>query len=151
VISTRELRPLKHPAITLLTCLITRHDYHKRFRVSRGVIKKVLYRPWVVLLPSQKPMDIQKLKKLCTARQVEVLKRLASGQCNKVIAAELGISIKTVEKHRQCAYNKLGVHNSVEATHLAIWIGLVNVIPKEIKSCDTSPTTKSRPSTKLLT
>lgn len=41
-------------------------------------------------------------------RQLEVLKMLADGKLNKQIASELGISIKTVEKHRQNLLDKRG-------------------------------------------
>ena len=36
-----------------------------------------------------------------TARQREVLQLIAEGKSNKETAAELGIGIKTVEKHRE--------------------------------------------------
>jgi DNA-binding NarL/FixJ family response regulator len=42
-----------------------------------------------------------------TTREAEVLQLIAEGQANKQIAAELSISIKTVEKHRQQVMNKL--------------------------------------------
>ena len=40
-----------------------------------------------------------------TAREAEVLQLIAEGRANKQIAAELCISIKTVEKHRQQVMN----------------------------------------------
>ncbi len=36
-----------------------------------------------------------------TSRESELLQLIAEGHVNKQIASELGISIKTVEKHRQ--------------------------------------------------
>ena len=44
---------------------------------------------------------------LLSAREREVLDRVASGQYNKTIAADLGISISTVEIHRKRAMAKL--------------------------------------------
>ena len=44
---------------------------------------------------------------LLSAREREVLERAASGQYNKVIAAELGISLSTVEIHRKRVMEKL--------------------------------------------
>ncbi|MFW5893857.1 MAG: LuxR C-terminal-related transcriptional regulator [Verrucomicrobiota bacterium] len=43
------------------------------------------------------------LKKIAhlTPREREVLQQIANGWANKQIAADLGISIKTIEKHRQ--------------------------------------------------
>ena len=44
---------------------------------------------------------------LLSVREREVLERAASGQYNKVIAAELGISLSTVEIHRKRVMEKL--------------------------------------------
>jgi two-component system response regulator FixJ len=44
---------------------------------------------------------------LLSAREREVLERVAAGQYNKVIAAELGISLSTVEIHRKRVMEKL--------------------------------------------
>ncbi len=44
---------------------------------------------------------------LLSAREREVLDRVAAGQYNKVIAAELGISLSTVEIHRKRVMEKL--------------------------------------------
>jgi DNA-binding NarL/FixJ family response regulator len=46
-----------------------------------------------------------------TPREAEVLQLIAEGFANKQIAAELGLSVKTVEKHRQQVMNKLGIHD----------------------------------------
>lgn len=55
----------------------------------------------------------------------EIVKRVASGQTQKVIATELGISKKTVSAHLASAYRRLRVRNTVELTHFAIRTGLV--------------------------
>jgi DNA-binding NarL/FixJ family response regulator len=60
-----------------------------------------------------------------TAREAEVLQLIAEGRANKQIAAELGISIKTVEKHRQQVMNKLGIHDIAGLTRHAISKGMV--------------------------
>jgi DNA-binding NarL/FixJ family response regulator len=60
-----------------------------------------------------------------TSREAEVLQLIAEGFSNKQIAAELVISIKTVEKHRQQAMNKLNVHDVAGLTRYAISKGLV--------------------------
>lgn len=60
-----------------------------------------------------------------TTREAEVLQLIAEGRANKQIAAELSISIKTVEKHRQQVMNKLGIHDVAGLTRHAISKGII--------------------------
>jgi two-component system response regulator NreC len=50
-----------------------------------------------------------------SARQLEVLEELALGHPNEVIARNLFISVNTVKFHLHAIYERLGVHNRVEA------------------------------------
>jgi DNA-binding NarL/FixJ family response regulator len=50
---------------------------------------------------------------------------IAEGYANKQIAAELAISIKTVEKHRQRMMAKLDLHDTAGVTRFAISAGVV--------------------------
>jgi DNA-binding NarL/FixJ family response regulator len=72
--------------------------------------------------------DGQPLKKNVelTSRESEVLQLIAEGLPNKQIAGELGISIKTVEKHRQQVMNKLNIHDVAGLTRYAISKGVVD-------------------------
>ncbi len=60
-----------------------------------------------------------------TPREAEVLQRIAEGAANKVIAAALGVSIKTVEKHRQSAMDKLDIHDTAGLTRFAMVTGMI--------------------------
>jgi DNA-binding NarL/FixJ family response regulator len=60
-----------------------------------------------------------------TPREMEVLQRVAEGDANKQIAAELGISIKTVEKHRDHLMHKLDIHETAGLTRYAIAEGII--------------------------
>jgi DNA-binding NarL/FixJ family response regulator len=60
-----------------------------------------------------------------TVRESEVLALLAQGLPNKGIARELGISPKTVGKHVERVYSKLGVSNRAGAAMHAMQHGLV--------------------------
>src|SRR5215813_7512715 len=60
-----------------------------------------------------------------TTREAEVLQLIAEGRANKQIAAELCISIKTVEKHRQQVMNKLNIHDVAGLTRYAISQGMI--------------------------
>ena len=66
-----------------------------------------------------------RLQQVLTSREEEVLQLVAEGAPNKQIAAELGISIKTVDKHRQQLMNKLGIHDIAGLTRYAISSGVI--------------------------
>jgi pimeloyl-ACP methyl ester carboxylesterase/DNA-binding CsgD family transcriptional regulator len=50
-----------------------------------------------------------------TPRQLEVLHLVANGRTNREIADELVLSVRTVERHLEDAYGKLGARNRFEA------------------------------------
>jgi DNA-binding NarL/FixJ family response regulator len=54
-----------------------------------------------------------------------VLQLVAEGSSNKQMAMELGISIKTVEKHRQHLMDKLNIHETAGLTRYAIAAGVI--------------------------
>ena len=60
-----------------------------------------------------------------TSRESEVLQLVAEGSANKQVASELGISIKTVEKHRQHLMDKLNIHDTAGLTRYAIATGVI--------------------------
>lgn len=62
-----------------------------------------------------------------TAREREVLQRVAEGQSNKQIARSLGITERTVKFHVTSVFNKLGADNRAQAVALAIQQGLVKM------------------------
>jgi DNA-binding NarL/FixJ family response regulator len=62
---------------------------------------------------------------LLTPRELQVLKLIAEAYTSKEIAAELVISVKTVERHRQNILDKLGMSDRVELTRYAIRRGLI--------------------------
>ena len=59
-----------------------------------------------------------------TPRETEILKLLAEGQSNKVIARNLGISDGTVKLHVKAILRKLNIHSRVEAAVIAVEKGL---------------------------
>jgi len=60
-----------------------------------------------------------------SSREMEVLQLIAEGKANKETAAVLGISIKTVEKHRERVMAKLDVHDTAGLTRYAISAGII--------------------------
>jgi DNA-binding NarL/FixJ family response regulator len=60
-----------------------------------------------------------------TARELEVLRALATGASNEAIARRLGISPKTLRNHVSNTYHKLGIHDRAQAVIVAVREGLV--------------------------
>ena len=60
-----------------------------------------------------------------TSREMEVLQLIAEGNANKQTASELGIGIKTVEKHRDHLMQKLDIHDAAGLTRYAIVTGVI--------------------------
>jgi len=60
-----------------------------------------------------------------TSREMEVLQLIAEGKANKETASELGIGIKTVEKHREHLMQKLNIHDTAGLTRYAISAGII--------------------------
>jgi DNA-binding NarL/FixJ family response regulator len=60
-----------------------------------------------------------------TPRELDVLKLVCAGKPNKLIADDLQISIKTVEKHRQSLMDKLNIHETAGLTRYAAAHGLI--------------------------
>jgi DNA-binding NarL/FixJ family response regulator len=67
------------------------------------------------------------MNRTLTSRETEVFQLVAEGAANKQVAAELGISVKTVEKHRQKLMDKLDIHHTAGLTRHAIATGVIDV------------------------
>ena len=61
-----------------------------------------------------------------SGREQEVLTLLASGHANSEIAAALGVSVHTIERHVANVFAKLGIRNRAEATAWAYRHGLAS-------------------------
>ncbi|MEP5155512.1 response regulator transcription factor [Planktotalea sp.] len=61
-----------------------------------------------------------------TGRERQMLNLILSGQSNKDIAENLGISVKTVDKHRTSMMQKLGVHSVPQLMAYALREGLID-------------------------
>ncbi len=72
--------------------------------------------------PNKSPLG--KIAQL-SSRERQVLQLIAEGSANKETACDLGISIKTVEKHRASIMRKLDIHETAGLTRYAISNGLI--------------------------
>jgi DNA-binding NarL/FixJ family response regulator len=73
------------------------------------------------------PVEIEKPSVVLTSREMEVLQLIAEGFANKQIAGELGLSVKTVEKHRQSVMKKLDIHDIAGLVHHAVKKGIIEL------------------------
>lgn len=85
---------------------------------SPAVVKRL-----TMATPAQAPTAASLLDAL-TPRERDVLEGVARGLTNKAIAAELGISRRTVEAHRESLMNKLEIHNVAGLTRFALEAGM---------------------------
>lgn len=69
-----------------------------------------------------------------SSREMEVFQLIAEGHTNKDMAGLLGISFKTVEKHRHNVMEKLNIHDIAGLTRHAIETGIIE--------CSVQPTTQ---------
>jgi DNA-binding NarL/FixJ family response regulator len=89
---------------------------------SPAISKRLMHRYRETIVEG---MPVRKRTDLLTPREAEVLQLIAEGNANKQIAAELGLSIKTVERHRQRLMNRLGIHDIAGLTRYAISKGVI--------------------------
>jgi DNA-binding NarL/FixJ family response regulator len=71
------------------------------------------------------PRRVAPVEGLLTGRERQILTRIALGQSNKSIAEDLGVSVKTVEKHRANLMRKLTLHNAAAVTLFALRHGFI--------------------------
>lgn len=73
--------------------------------------------------------EIQNVLERLSTREREVLRHIAEGSSNKEIAQQLGISVRTVESHRDSLMKKVGIKNVAGLTRLALRSGLISDEP----------------------
>jgi len=71
--------------------------------------------------------DEEETDEQLTPRQREVLTLIAEGLSNREIGERLGISVKTVERHRENIMRRLNLHSRTELVKYAIRKGLIQL------------------------
>lgn len=74
----------------------------------------------------EKLKEARRISRLLSPKDLEVLRRLTSGQSNREIAAVMGLSEKTVEYHRSNILKKLSARSMFEATRRALNLGIID-------------------------
>ena len=73
-----------------------------------------------------KELGEHSLEDTLTEREIEVLKMVASGTSNKVIASELALAEPTVKSHLKNIFQKLGANDRTHAVTIAIRRGYID-------------------------
>jgi two-component system, NarL family, response regulator NreC len=90
--------------------------------ICQGVTNQIL----CGYLSGIKPRCSAKPVRSITARERQVLARIAVGESNKTLARDLGLSVRTIEKHRSNLMRKLKLHNAAAVTLFAMRAGLTD-------------------------
>jgi DNA-binding NarL/FixJ family response regulator len=90
--------------------------------VSPTIAAKVLQR---LRATSSSPREAETIRSELSDREIQVLKLIANGKDNAMIAAELHISPKTVKNHISNILMKLQIENRIQAAVYAVRSGLV--------------------------
>jgi DNA-binding NarL/FixJ family response regulator len=88
--------------------------------LCQGTTNQILCRYLSGMKPRRKPQRARGI----TPRERQILARIASGDSNKIIARDLALSIRTVEKHRSNLIRKLNLHNAAALTLFALRAGI---------------------------
>lgn len=94
---------------------LSRHQPYFSPSVSETLLQGYLH--------SEPTHDLKQL----TPRERQIVKLVAEGKSNKVIAAVLNLSIKTVETHRSAAMHKVGAKSAADLTLYAARNDLVQL------------------------
>ena len=73
--------------------------------------------------------DLDCLLSTLTPRERQIVAYVAAGRPNKVIAIDLGISLRTAEAHRARIFDKLGVRNAMQLACRLCAYGQLGVSP----------------------
>jgi DNA-binding NarL/FixJ family response regulator len=73
--------------------------------------------------------EVRRVEHGLSARELQVLRLIAGGKANKEIAAELSLSVKTVDRHVSNIFAKIAVTSRAAATAYAFQHGLMGNIP----------------------
>lgn len=105
--------------------------------VRSAAAGEILFTPGELQRLLLAPQTERQLDEPLTARELEVLRLLASGASTALSAEELGISPATLRAHVQAILRKLGAHSRLEAVAEASRLGLITL---NAPSRDRSPT-----------
>ncbi|HVL58735.1 MAG TPA: response regulator [Burkholderiaceae bacterium] len=96
-------------------------DFFEKPSNDNRLVDRVIEALAVAAQRLQRATSVEELRarlERLTARERAVMDLILAGKLNKVIADELGISVRTVEVHRANVFSKMGVRSAVELARL---------------------------------
>jgi DNA-binding NarL/FixJ family response regulator len=96
--------------------------------VRRVLAGEVFYCPFSSRLLTQQVVSDAAGRPRLTAREREVLRGFARGENSKLLAARLGMNVKTVQNHLTTLKDKLGIREPAELVRYAMKHGYVDTI-----------------------
>jgi len=75
----------------------------------------------------QKDQQAEMLREKLSAREIQILEQLARGRSNEEISEIFVLSPNTVRTHIHNVIKKMGVHSKLQATTLALQLGIITV------------------------
>jgi DNA-binding NarL/FixJ family response regulator len=137
VLLSRDLAPgnLDEASVAGVDAVIDRQLETVTLGILVGqVAQGTIYHAFGTVEPTAENSAVSEL----TARELEILKCVASGATNNQIAKRLWVTEQTVKFHLSNTYRKLGVANRTEASHYAHVHGLLRAEPAERDTYDLS-------------
>ena len=106
-----------------MRCALTREQYDRECALL-NLVRRPLAALYRSLLALERPQDTAAFDKLpITPREREVLTWVGAGKSDRQIADILGMSNRTVQKHLEHIYKKLGVETRTAAVMRALGRG----------------------------
>jgi DNA-binding NarL/FixJ family response regulator len=102
-----------------------RRDTASHLQPLDQILNQALAPESVPVMSSQQHVLANGVRAGLTPRQAEVLRLVAQGKTDRQIAAELVLSEKTVGRHLENIFTRLGVSSRATATVVAVRAGLV--------------------------
>ncbi len=75
----------------------------------------------------QREQQAEMLREKLSAREIQILEQLARGASNEEISETFVLSPNTVRTHIQNVLKKMGVHSKLQATTLALQLGIITM------------------------
>jgi len=113
-------RALKAGAAGYLLKSALRKDLVETIRIVHGGKKRI---------PPEVAVEIaeHRADDALTAREIDVLRQVAAGKANKMVADQLAISEETVKAHMRSILSKLGASDRTHAVTIAVKRGIIDI------------------------